>query len=177
MSSAKSQDDEDKIPLSVIRKLPYQTLNRLINKGRAFLKENEVWQKVCAEHDEDPDIIDFIPIAFGNLDVSAKTTKGIIILNYKLLGDADFKKDYSYIVHEATHWLDQCFGSKATKSSDEGDYLANKFEQKAFSRQIQYIAHQEGEKEAEEYTDDLLEHHEKSGKEADKLKDVLMDKV
>jgi hypothetical protein len=152
-------------------------LNRLINKAKKHLKTNKIWIDICKQHDEGPEIIDLIPVIFDSLDVSGKTEKGIVRLNYKLLADGDFKGDYGYLVHEGTHWLDQCCGTKATKSSNEGDYLSNKFEQKAFSRQIEFIADQEGKDKAEQYTDDLLEHHEKDGKEKDKLKDILMDKV
>jgi hypothetical protein len=170
-------EKKDKIPLKVVKKLPYQVLNRLILKAKKHLKTNQVWIDICKKHKESPDIIDLIPVMFGDLDVSGKTEKGIVILNYQLLADGDFKDDYSYLVHEGTHWLDQCYGSSATKSSDEGDYLSNKFEQKAFSRQIEFIADQKGKSEAEKYTDDLLEHHNKSGKDADKLRDILMDRI
>ena len=115
---------------------------------------------------------------FGNLDVSAKTEKGVIILSYKLLTDGDFFKDYSYLVHEGRHFLDQCFGEKATQSSDDGEYLHNPYEQEAFSDQIKYIDEQFGENEAEKYVDNLLEHHEVDDKKEKKeLEEVLLSKV
>ena len=73
--------EKEIIPLSQVKKFPYRTLNRLINKAKNHLKTDESWKKLCDEYDEDVDIIDFIPTMFGNLDVSAKTDHGIVILN------------------------------------------------------------------------------------------------
>jgi hypothetical protein len=168
---------KEKIPLSEIKKLPYITLKRLIDKGRAYLKNDEVWKEMCKEYDEDPDIIDLIPIRFDDLDVSAKTVKGIIYLNYKLLCDGDFQKDYSYLIHELRHVFQQCWGDKPTKSSDDGNYLNNEFERESFKDQIEYIADHEGEDKAEKYVNNLLDYHEVDNKKKNKLEDVLMEKV
>jgi hypothetical protein len=166
-----------KIPLSEVKKFPYITLKRLIDKGRAYLKNDKVWKEKCKEYDVDPDIIDIIPIRFGDLDVSAKTVKAVIILNYKLLCDGDFQKDYSYMIHELVHFLQQSFSNKPTKSSNDGDYLSNRFEQDAFKDQVEYIAEHQGKDKAEDYVDDLLEYHDVDGKKEKQLEDVLMEKV
>jgi hypothetical protein len=167
-----------KIPLSKVRKMPYRALNRMIKKLREFLKKDEVVKKMFQEYKVDLEEIDFIPMRFGNIDVSAKTDHGVITYNFKLLTDGDFFKDFSYGVHEMTHWLQQTTGTKPTKSSDDGDYLDNPFEQEGFQNQIQYIANQFGEDEAESYVDDLLEHHEvDDNKEFENKKDLLMEKV
>lgn len=174
----KTADKEEKIPLSQVKKMPYKSLNRMIKKMREYLKHNEVMQKMFKEYKVDISEIDLIPMMFGNLDVSAKTDHGIIIFNYKLLTDGDFFKDFSYGVHEMTHWLQQTTGSKATKSSDDGEYLDNPFEQEGFQNQVHYIADQFGEDEAEQYVDDLLEHHDvESPKEVEEKKETLMAKV
>ena len=170
-------DQEKQLPLTAVKKLPYQAQARLINKMRDYLKNDPVMQKVFDEYEVDISEIDYIPMMFGDLDVSAKTDHGVIIFNYKLLTDGDFFKDFSYGVHETTHWLQQTSGTKATKSSDDGDYLHNKFEQEGFQNQIEYIAEQFGKDEAEQYVDDLLEHHDKDGEEKEELEDVLFEKV
>lgn len=168
----------EKIPLSVARKLPYATLNRMIKKMRAFLKGDGVVQEMFKEYGIDIEEIDFIPMRFGNLDVSAKTDHGIIIFNYKLLTDGDFFKDFSYGVHEITHWLQQTTGTKPTQSADDGDYLDNPYEQEGFQNQVEYIANQFGDEEAENYVDDLLEHHDVDDKkEFKEKKETLMAKV
>lgn len=169
---------DEKIPLSQVKKLPYKSLNRMIKKMREYLKQNEIVQKMFKEYDVDISELDYIPMMFGNLDVSAKTDHGIIIYNYKLLTDGDFFKDFSYGVHEMTHWLQQTTGNKATKSSDEGSYLDNPYEREGFQNQVQYIADQFGEGEAEQYVDDLLKHHEvESDSEVQEKKETLMSKV
>lgn len=174
MSSQKSE----KIPLSQVKKMPYRTLNRMLKKLREFLKKDDVVQKMFKEYEVDIEEIDFIPMKFGNLDVSAKTDHGVIIYNYKLLTDGDFFKDFSYGVHEITHWLQQTTGTKPTKSSDDGSYLDNPFEQEGFQNQIEYISKQDGKEEAEDYVNNLLDHHEiESDKERDKKKETLMAKV
>jgi len=169
---------EEKIPLSQVKKLPYKSLNRMIKKMREYLKQNEVVRKMFKDYDVDISEIDFIPMMFGNLDVSAKTDHGVIIFNYRLLCDGDFFKDFSYGVHEMTHWLQQTTGTKATRSSDDGSYLDNPYEQEGFQNQVEYIADQFGEDEAEQYVDDLLEHHEvEDKKEVKDKKETLMAKV
>lgn len=149
----------------------------MIDKARKHLKNDETWQKVCQEWGESPDIIDLMPIRFGNIDVSAKTDHGVITLNWRLLCDGNFTKDYSYLIHEGTHWLQQTCSDKPTKGADDGDYLSNPHEQEGFQTQVEYIANTEGDDKAEAYVDDLLEHHDKTGPKAEKLKDVLMEKV
>lgn len=169
---------EDKIPLSEVRKMPYKSLNRMLKKMREYLKQDEVTQKMFKEYGVDIEEIDLIPMMFGNIDVSAKTDHGIIIFNYRLLTDGDFFKDFSYGVHEMTHWLQQTTGDRPTQSADDGSYLDNPYEQEGFQNQVEYIANQFGEGEAENYVDDLLEHHEIDTKnEREEKKEVLMSKV
>lgn len=168
----------EKIPLSAVKKMPYKTLNRMIKKMREFLKHDGVVQEMFKEYDVDISEIDLIPMKFGTLDVSAKTDHGVIIFSYKLLTDGDFFKDFSYGVHEMTHWLQQTTGTKPTKSSDDDNYLDNPFEQEGFQNQVEYIAKQFGEGEAENYVDDLLEHHEiDEEEEREDKKETLMAKV
>jgi hypothetical protein len=169
---------KEKLTLSQVKKLPYQSLNRMIKKMRDYLKKDGIVQEMFKEYGVDIAEIDLIPMRFGPLDVSAKTDHGVIIYNYKLLMDGDFFEDFSYGVHEMTHWLQQTTGTKPTKSSDEGSYLDNPYEQEGFQNQIQYIADQFGKEEAETYVDDLLEHHDiDSKKEFENKKETLMSKV
>jgi len=170
-------DKEQKFTIEEAKKLSPKFLLRLINKAKEYLKTNDVFQDLCKEYGVEVDIIDVIPVKFGEIDVSGKCDHGVITLNYKLLCDGDFFKDYSYLVHESCHFFQQCFGDKATPSANNGDYLYNPAEQEGFQKQVEYIADEYGEHEANDYVDNLLEHHEKDGKEKEKLKDVLMDKV
>lgn len=170
--------DKEKIPLSKIKKIPYKELNRMLKKLREYLKKDEVVKSMFDEYGIDIEEIDYIPMMFGDLDVSAKTDHGIIIYNYELLTDGDFFDDFSYGVHEMTHWLQQTTGDKPTKSSDDGGYLDNKFEQEGFANQVEYIANHKGKDEAEEYVDNLLDHHEvDSKKEIKDKKEILLSKI
>lgn len=164
--------------LKEIKLLSPYFLLRLINKAKNFLKKDKVWKELCSKYNEDVDIIDYIPTKFGNLNVSANTDHGIVTLNYKLLCDGDFYKDYSYLIHEYAHWFAQCYSTKPTKSSTKEDYLQNKHEQDAFKNQVEYIAEHFGKGEAEDYVDNLLEYHEVDDKEEkEDLEDVLLEKV
>lgn len=166
------------LSLKEVKSISPNKLLSIINKGKEFLKTNEVWKNICKDNDESVDIIDLIPTMFGDLDVSAKTDHGIVIINYKLLCDNDFKDDYSYLIHEYVHWFQQCYSNKPTESSDDESYLHNKYEQEGFANQIKYIAEQNGEEEAIEYVNDLLDHHEiTNNKEKDKLEAILLEKL
>jgi hypothetical protein len=173
-----STSKNEKLPLSAVKKLPYKSLNRMIQKMREYLKNNDIVKKMFKEYDVDIAEIDFIPMMFGDLEVSATTNHGVIIYNYKLLMDGDFFKDFSYGTHEINHYLQQTTGKKATKSSDDGDYLHNEFEQEAFSNQVGYIDDQFGKEEDKKYVDELLEHHEVDNKkEKDELESILLEKI
>lgn len=166
------------ISLSAAKKIPFITLNRMINKARKFLKTDKTMLRVFKEYKTDINELDYIPMYFKDLDVSAKTDHAIIYLNYALLTDGDFFKDFSYLVHECSHWLEQTTGTKPTQSSDDGNYLDNPSEQEAFSNQVEYIANQFGEDEAEDYVDDLLDHHDVTDKkEVKEKKEIFMQNV
>ncbi len=155
-------------------KSPKSLLN-LINYAKKSLKKDPVLIKVFKEHDVDLDFLDLIPIKFGDIKVSATTQRGVITLNYKLLCDGNFLKDYGYLIHEITHYLQQCFRNKPTQGAEEGDYLENPDEQEGFKYQIQYIAKEFGENRADDYVENLLDHHEvEDKKDREDKKDVLM---
>jgi hypothetical protein len=160
------------------KKLPPHFLMMIINIAKQYLKNDPIMKKMCQEHGVSTDYIDLIPMKFGDLDVSARTEKGIITLNYKLLCDGNFYKDLGYLVHETRHNFQQCFSDGPTKGSDDGDYLDNKYEQDAFQHQVEFMANEYGEGTAEKYVDHLLQHHEITDKEEkEEKKDVLMSRV
>ena len=153
-------------------------LLRLIKKMKKKIKEDPTAIKLFKDHDVDIDELDLIPMTFKRLDVSAKCDHAVIYFNYKLLCEEDFDMMCGYMLHEVSHWVEQTSGSKPTQSSDDGEYLDNKSEQRAFTNQVSFIADNKGEDHAEEYVDDLLEHHEiDNKKEKEEKKDILMDKV
>lgn len=169
---------EKKYSIEEVKKIAPEVLFQLIERMRKKLKKDEVVKRIFDDYNLDINEIDFIPMAFSDLDVSAKTDHGIIYFNYSLLCDGDFFKDYMYAVHEMTHFAQQTTGDGPTQGADDGDYLDNEFEQEGFQNQLEYMADEFGPEEAEDYVDDLLEHHEINGKKEKKeKKEVLLAKV
>ena len=170
--------EKDKIELEVIKKLPIKSLVRIIDKVKEQLKKDETVIKAFKEYDVEISEIDLVPMYFGDLDVSASTNHAVICLNYKLLCPADLNSICGYGAHELIHYLQQTTGSKGTQGADDGEYLKNPYEQEAFQHQVEFIANHEGEEEAEEYVEKLLDHHEVKGKKKkDELEAVLLEKI
>lgn len=164
--------------LKEIKSLPPSFLLRLIKKIKNKLKQDEVMISIFDKYSLDIEEIDYIPVCFKDLNVSAKCDHAIVYLNWKLLEDGFDLKDFSYLIHEFTHYCQQTTGDKPTKSSDDGEYLKNPCEQEGFQYQTEYIAEHFGDEEAEEYVEHLLEHHEvDDGKEKEELEDVLLEKI
>ncbi len=161
--------------LEEIKKISPKTLLKLIQRSKNFLKTNKVMQEICDKYDFDIEDLDLIPVKFDDIDVSAKTDKGVVTLNLQLLEDGNFFKNIGYLVHEFGHHIQQ--SNEPTQSADDGDYLMNPSEQEAFQYQIKFIDDQFGEDEAEDYTEQVLDHHEETGKERTKKQDILMNKV
>jgi hypothetical protein len=166
-----------KLSIEKVKEISNKTLLKIINRAKKSIEKSETFIDMCKEYGVEPDIINMIPVRFGDLDVSARTAHGIITLNYTLLQDGDFLKDYHYLLHEAQHYLQQCYGDKPTTGSDDGDYLKNKSEQEAFQSQVQYLDDTFGKNEAENYVEHVLNHHDKKGKERKKIKDILKEKI
>lgn len=161
-----------------VKKFPPSFLIHLINTAKKYIKKDEVMQNTFKEYGVPIDEIDFIPTYFKDIDVSASTNHGVVWLNYKLLTDGNFSKDYSYLIHEYTHFLQQTCGDKPTKGSDDGDYLDNSHEIEGFQNQLEYIANEFGDDEAHKYVDHLLEHHDVEDKEEKvEKKEELLAKV
>lgn len=162
------------IPLSKINKMTYKDMSKLIDKARLYLKQSDTIKELFEDNNVPLDIIDNIPIIFKDIDTSAKTEGGIIYLSYKLLKDGNFYKDYSYLAHEITHFIQQCFGNKPTKSGNE-KYLDNKYEVDGFKQQVKFIEEEFGSNKAEDYTDELLQYHNYKKNKSKKKEELLSD--
>lgn len=147
----------------------------LIDKAKENIRNHEVIKEMFEKWDVPDFAFDYIPICFwDDLDVTAKTSHGIIYLNREKLGNGPLDKIEHYLVHEITHFCQQCFGKKATQGADDGNYLENPFEIEGFQNQSEYISDTQGDEEAIEYIEDVLDHHDEKGKERkEKLKDLL----
>lgn len=147
-----------------------------IQEAKDLLKRDPVMREMCNKYKFDIEDIDLIPIKFDDIDVSARTDKGIITMNWQLLEKDNIIDNLnSYLIHEINHFVRQSI--TPTQSADDGSYLDNKDEQEAFSYQIDFIDHNFGRQEAEDYVDQVLDHHNIKGKEREEKKDILMEKV
>lgn len=161
--------------LEEIKKMSPQVLLKIIQRGKDFLKKNKVMQEICDKYDFDIEDLDLIPVKFDDIDVSAKTDKGVVTLNFRLLEDGDFFKDFGYLVHEFGHHIQQSY--EPTKSADDGDYLLNPAEQEAFQYQIKYMDDQFGKEEAENYVEQVLDHHDVNNKKERNHKENILMKL
>ncbi len=157
------------------QKIPPEKQLEIINRVKNRVKKHPVVVEMFKEYDVDPEEIDLVPMCFAELPVSARTDHGIIYFNFKLLEDGNFEDDDHYIVHELTHYLQQTTGSRPTKGSDAGSYLDNKEEIEGFQNQTEYLAETRDDDTAEQYVDQVLDHHEVSDKkERNKRKKQLL---
>jgi hypothetical protein len=130
-----------------------------INNLKDKIRDHKVINKLLDEWGIDKSVIDLIPIAFKDLEVSGRTDHGIIYLNYDVLDkDEDIDNDH-YLVHEITHYFQQCYGDKPTKPAEKGKYLDDENEQESFQNQTEYIADEYGEDEARKYVEKVLDTH------------------
>lgn len=170
-------DEKTKYTIDEVKAFSPRMLQRIIERAKKYLKSNDVMKNVLEEYDLDVSEIDVIPVMFKELDVSARTERGVVYLNYKLLCDGDFFKDYSYLVHEFTHYAQQTTGTKPTQGADEGDYLDNPYEVEGFQNQVEWIGEHFGEDEADEYVDDMLDFHGLKGKDKEEKAEELKSKL
>jgi hypothetical protein len=135
-------------------------------------KDSAVIEKF-KEYDIPIDKIDGVHVEFKDLDVSAKTKNAKIYLNKKMLEpDSKIKDPTHYLAHELTHWLQQTTGNVAGHKVE--DYLDKPTEVEAFQVQIEFKEKHEGEEEADEYVEELLDHHDiDSKKEREEKADEL----
>lgn len=137
------------------------------------LQHNETVKAMFKKYKVDIEELFLFPITFDDLDVSARTDHAIIYLNDKLKNSPD--QVAHYLVHELTHALQQTSGSSPTKGSTDDTYLDNKDEQEGFQNQTEFISEEHGDDAAEEYVDQVLDHHEVTdNKERKERRDELL---
>lgn len=155
-------------------KKSHKELLGVINAVRERVKDSDVYKDMCKEHGVSIDYIDVVPMAFDDINVSARTNKGCIYFNYALLNDGDFDKEDHYMIHEMVHHFQQCFGDGPTEGSTKDDYLDNEYEQEGFQAQTEYLSETRDDETAEEYVDKVLDHHEVPEKEREKRRNDLL---
>lgn len=156
------------------KKISKRDYSSIIRDMKAKVKADPVVQKKFKEYDIPISEIDQVSIQITDLPVSAKTKNLKIYLNKAMFDpDSDVEDPSAYLAHELTHYLQQKTGN--TEGHMVEDYLEKPTEQEAFQVQVDYKKRNEGEDEAEEYVEGLLDHHDKDGKERKRLKKKLTD--
>lgn len=153
----------------------HKELLPLIEKAKNELKKSQTYKDLCDKYHVNYDIIDLVPVAFEDLDVSAKTNQGCIYLNYKLLDN--FDNNIHYFSHEMAHFFQQCMGDGTYGTNNADDYLDNPFEIDSFKTQSEYIAETDGKEHAENYIEKVLDHHDIDDSKRENKKEELLGKT
>lgn len=160
-----------------MNKSPAELLKK-IEEAKEMLRNDNTYKNMCKDFKVSTDFIDLLPVRFGDIDVSAKTVRGIIVLNYKLLEKDNFKNNIHYLLHEVSHAFQMLKRKHPTKGADEGEYLENEDEVEAFTYQIEYMDDNYGNDEADNYIEHLLNHHNiKERKDREEKKKELSERV
>jgi hypothetical protein len=150
---------------------------KILDKIRKSLINNDVAKEICDDNNFDYWILKSVSIRFDNIDTTAKTINGNIILSKKLL-----KKSHEtimkYVIHELVHVFQHIdeYGKKK-KINRKKDYLNREHEIEAFQYQLQFDKKQKGEKKVEDYVENLLDYHKIPDSKREDKKKELMEKV
>jgi hypothetical protein len=155
-------------------KKSHKELLVIIDSVKQKVKQSDVYKDMCEENGVEIDYIDLVPMAFEDIEVSARTNKGCIYFNYALIDDGDFESEDHYMIHELTHHFQQCFGDGPTQGSTKDSYLDNEFEQEGFQAQTEYLSETRDDETAEKYVTKVLDHHEVPESERDKRREDLL---
>jgi predicted metal-dependent hydrolase len=143
---------------------------------RDLVKNDPVIIEKFKEYGVSLDDIDDVHVEFCDLDVSAKTKDKKIYLNKSMLADDSPVKDPThYLVHELIHYLQQSTGKNMNKHRKDEEYLDKETEEEAFKAQVDFKKREESEEEAEEYVENLLDHHDMKGNDRKEKREELLD--
>jgi hypothetical protein len=148
----------------------------MLSEIRSHLSNDSIAKKICDENSVSEKFLLGVPISFEPIDVSAKTIDGHIILNESLTRKG-FDIRMRYVIHELVHAIQHSkdTSSEKNKEDESTDYLDKETEVDAFRWQVLYDSKNRGEKAAEKYVEDLMDHHDLQGKKRDDKKEELME--
>jgi hypothetical protein len=161
----------------VTQGIPHKKLAPILEKLKKRVFKHKVLKDLIKKYELDPEELHLVPLCFAKIPVSARTDHGVIYINVDLLKDGDFlNEDDHYLAHEFTHFCQQTTGSKPTPSAAPDEYLDSPVEQEGFRNQTKYMADTKGEDDAEEYIEEVLDHHRKNDTD-DKKREDRKDKL
>lgn len=154
----------------------FTLLNQMkaLSKVRTALMGDDIAKEICKDLDIGHWHLSSVPISFEEIDVTAKTVDGKIILNTSLIGKP-FPILMRYVIHEVVHAIQHIHEHGIKQADDEGAYLDREDEVEAFQYQVKFDKENRGESEAEGYVDRLLEYHDVPSKDKGEKKDELME--
>ena len=156
---------------------PLEKKTKMVAKLKDYLRADEVYKELCQEYNQDPDILDGIPVVFTNeIDVSAKTINAKVFLNSALL-DEKIELIARYLLHELTHCFQHMEKEGKKEKRKNKVYLNRPEEMEAFQYQIKFDAKKRSDKSVNKYVNDLLSYHDYPEKERPEKKKELMEKL
>jgi len=148
------------------RGIPHKEFAPILDRIKRRVFDSDVVKDMCKEYDIGEEELYLVPICFAKIPVSARTDHGVIYVNVDLFIDEDsnlidgsIENNDHYLPHELTHFAQQTTGNKATPGSTDDNYLDNPTEQEGFRNQTKYISDTKSDDEAEEYVEQVLDHH------------------
>ena len=148
-----------------------------LSRIRSEMLNDPVAKDIASELEDDSEkFLKSVSISFDDLDVSAKTQNGNIVLNQKLM-DKPFPVMMRYVIHELTHAVQHIVHNGSMKSDKNEDYLEKDSEVEAFQRQIEYQVDNTSFKETEEYVENLIEYHDTPRSKEESIKEELLETV
>ena len=144
---------------------------------RTFILTNKIALEICDEFGYNESILMGVPIVFSSdLDVSAKTIDGQMILNSDLIEEG-YEILLRYVIHELVHVFQHIENKSKKDLYPDHEYLDRPDELEAFKYQIEFDESMRGEKDVIEYVEGLLEHHDVPSEEKIDKAVELMEKI
>jgi hypothetical protein len=148
-----------------------------LSEIRSEILNDPIAKDIASDLEGDSDkFLKAVSISFDDLDVSAKTSNGNIILNQKLMRKP-FPIMMRYVIHELTHAVQHILNNGSKSNSSKDNYLEKDSEVEAFQRQVEYHADNSSVNEAEKYVDELLIYHDTPKRKEKYIKEELLERV
>ena len=147
-----------------------------LSKIRTSLMNDSIAKEICKENGIGTWFLASVPIRYEEIEVTAKTVNGNIILNPKLM-QKSFKIIMRYVIHELVHAIQHVKDYGKKQDDKRKDYLNREDEIEAFQYQVTYDNQTRGEEQAEKYVENLLDFHDISSDKREDKKEEIMEKV
>ena len=142
---------------------------------RTDLLKNPIAKEICSDNSIGDWFLEAVPIMYSELDVSAKTEDGNIMLNEDLKNHPHSTR-MRYVLHELVHAIQHSL-DKNKDIDKTREYLERDDEQEAFKYQLKYDEKKSSKKDLKDYIENLLEHHDVPKKDKKQLVRELTSKM